>query len=312
MAIDRKVYVVVNPHSANGSTRRVWQEMEAQLRDAIGPFDWRFTTQPREATTIAAEAAATGYDAVIAVGGDGTNNEVVNGLFDGDKLINPDCAFGFICRGTGGDFRKSFGWGTELEEAIARFKKMDTRRIDLGRFSYIDHEDIERHSMFINITSFGMSGLVDHLVNTTTKALGGKASFLMGTLRALLAYRNQRVHLRLDEAFDETLPVRIVSVANGRFFGGGMMMAPDAELDDGLFDVVIMGDMSRMDMLMQGSSIYTGQHLSKPKISLHRARTIIAEPEDPEARILIDMDGEQPGRLPCRFDIVPQVLPLIG
>ncbi len=309
MAIDRKCFVVVNPNSANGSTGRHWSEMEQQIKDTIGEFDWKFTRNMGDATNITKDAINDGFDLVVAVGGDGTNNEVINGFFDQEEQLNPECAFSFICRGTGGDFRKTFGWSVDLSEALERIKGGKTNQIDLGRFSYIDHDQKEQIKHFINITSFGIGGLVDHYVNRTSKVLGGKASFMMATGRALLAYHNQEVRLRVDDNFDQTLKINNVAIANGKFFGGGMMVAPDAEVDDGLFDVVILGDLTKMEVIKHSGEIYKGTHLGQKKIMHTRGKKVIAETFG--ENVLLDMDGEQPGKLPCVFEVLPKVAPLI-
>lgn len=307
MTEKRKTFVVVNPNSANGQTRRVWNEIEEKIKNSIGDFNWQFTTKMGEATDITRDAIEKGYDFIVAVGGDGTNNEVINGFFDGEKQLNPDCGFGFICRGTGGDFRKTFSWSTDLDEAIERLSTGEYKRIDLGRFSYFNHNNEKCMKYFINITSFGIGGMVDYYVNNTSKALGGKLSFMMGSLRALLAYKNKKVRLKIDEQFDDELLINSVAISNGKYFGGGMMMGPDAEVDDGLFDVVIMGDLSKREVVLLSGDIYKGTHIEHPKVKTFKAKKIVAESNE---EVLIDMDGEQPGKLPCVFEIVPKCLNL--
>ncbi len=311
MSADRKIHMIVNPNSANGSTRSAWPSMESRLKEKLGTFDWAFTERPREATHMTRKAIREGYDAIVAVGGDGTNNEVINGFFDGEDPLNPECAFGFICRGTGGDFRKTFGWNTDLEPAVERLAAGKTRPIDIGRMTYRDHDGHSALAHFINITSFGMSGLVDHYVNHTTKVFGGKASFLMGTLRALIRYKNQSVRLKVDDRFDDILRINVVAVGNGRFFGGGMKMTPKAEVDDGLFDITVLGDMSLSEMIANNSAIYKGAHIHHPKVLTLRGSHIVAESADGED-VLIDMDGEQPGKLPCVFDVLPGAVKLLS
>jgi len=307
MTIDRKAFLVVNPNSANASTRRIWPELEEKIKSAIGPFDWKFTGEMGEATTLTREAINNGYDLVVAVGGDGTNNEVVNGFFDGTKQLNPECGFGFICRGTGGDFRKTFGWTTDMDEAIQRLTTDEFMPIDLGRFTYLDHNDQEQMKHFINITSFGIGGLVDHYVNNTTKMLGGKMSFFLGSARAMLAFKNKKIHLKIDDVFDDDILINSVAIANGKFFGGGMKMGPTAEIDDGQFEVVVMGDLSKAEVVMLSSSIYKGTHVEHPKVLKFKGKKIIAESSE---EVLLDMDGEQPGKLPCVFEVVPKCLQL--
>lgn len=305
----QRPFFVVNPHSANGSTGHEWSAIAERLKSELGPIEFAFTEMPGQATDLARRALIGGHDLIVSVGGDGTNNEVVNGFFKDDRAINLGACFGYICRGTGGDFRKSFGFGKELEEAIAHLKSEEERRLDVGRLRFIEHTGREDCRYFLNITSFGVSGLVDHYVNTGSKALGGKISFLKSTLRALFNYRNQSLRLKIDEHFDEEVKVYIVAVANGRFFGGGMMMAPTAEPDDGLFDIVVMGDYGKLDVLTKGSHIYKGTHLADPLVRHLQGRHIEATPLT-DTPILIDMDGEAPGRLPATFDMLPKALGL--
>jgi diacylglycerol kinase family enzyme len=154
--------------------------------------------------------------------------------------------------------------------------------------------------------------LVDEMVNQGSKRLGGRLSFMLATARAGMRYQNQRVSIRFDdlgEAVDMTIST--VAVANGRFFGGGMQVAPDAELDDGFFDVVAIGDMSLMDFVLHGHKLYRGTHLGHAKISSRRARSVSADPIDGDEPVRLDVDGETPGRLPARFDMVESALELI-
>jgi diacylglycerol kinase (ATP) len=143
--------------------------------------------------------------------------------------------------------------------------------------------------------------------------MGGTASFFLATVRAAVRYRNQRVRLVLDDKEEEALELTInnVAVANGRYFGGGMHIAPDALLDDGIFDVVAVGDVNALDMLRDGAKLYRGKHLGLPKVVVRRARKIEARPLD-SVDILLDVDGEAPGALPATFEILPAALPLVG
>ena len=181
MAENFKTFVIVNPNAANGSTGRNWHNMAKLIENHLGTFDFKLTTRQGDATDYAREACARGYEMVVALGGDGTNNEVINGFFDGDKMISPKCVFGFICSGTGGDFRKTFGWSNNQLEAIKRLSGRNTRAIDIGRFTYFDHKNQARLGHFINIASFGISGLVDSYINNSSKMLGGKISFMVNT-----------------------------------------------------------------------------------------------------------------------------------
>lgn len=295
--------VIVNPKSQGGKLGKRWTE----IADTIGrafPFDEALTQGPGDATRLTREALRAGAERVIAIGGDGTVNETVNGFFDDGKPIAPNACFGLIPFGTGGDFRRTFHLPTEIADAAKVIATDHRKKIDVGRLTFRTMAGEPAHRMFANIASFGVSGVVDRLVNESGKKLG-RLSFLWATARATLSYKNQRVQLVFDGTDRVDATINTVAVSNGRFFGGGMMVAPDAEVDDGLFDVVALGDLGFGDLLVSGRRIYKGTHLAMDKVSARRAKVVEAEGVDPNAVIELDVDGEAPGRLPARFEIVP-------
>jgi YegS/Rv2252/BmrU family lipid kinase len=302
--------VIVNPAAGGGALGRRWSEVGETLRRALGSFEDARTEAPGDATRLAAEAIDAGAEKVIAIGGDGTISEVASGFFDGREPRRASCALGVIPFGTGGDFRKSIGVPKDLAAAADIVAAGETRLIDAGYLEYESGEGTASR-VFVNIASFGLSGLVDELVNQSSKRLGGRISFMLATARAGIRYQNQRVSLRFDDDPDEVvMTISTVAVANGRYFGGGMKIAPEAELDDGFFDVVAVGDMGVGDFLLRGHKLYRGTHLSLDKVSCRRARKVIAEPLDAEP-VRLDVDGEAPGRLPATFEILPGALRLI-
>jgi YegS/Rv2252/BmrU family lipid kinase len=308
--------VVVNPKSQNGALGRRWPELSRVLHREMGAFESMMTQGPGDATRLAREALSGGADVVVAVGGDGTIHEVVNGFFDAEERpVRPGAALGIIPFGTGGDFRKTVKLPKELEDAGRLIARGRRKTIDVGSLRYRAGgvRGAESRRLFINIASFGIGGLVDQIVNGSSKALGGRVAFLMGTARAALRYRNQRVRLVFDGDEEQFLEVTInnVAVANGQYFGGGMHIAPRAELDDGQFDVVTLGDLSPMDFLRDGHRVYRGAHLDMDKISWRRARRVDARPIDASENVLLDVDGEALGALPASFTVLPRAIDLI-
>jgi len=305
--------VVVNLHSAGGKTEKRWPQLREIIHDAYGPFEPRFTSGPGTATELTRDALQTGADLVVAMGGDGTINEVVNGFFsdDGARAIAPNAAFGVLPAGTGGDFVKTLGTSRDIKTAADELRRAPTRAIDVGRLTFIGNNGAQHVRHFINVASFGIGGLVDRYVNQSSKALGGTVSFAMATLKAGLKYKNAAVRMTLDGAPAREGKIYNIAVANGRYFGGGMKIAPEAALDDGLFDVITLGDFTFSDLLLRGLDVYTGKHVTNPKVTVHRARRIEATPTD-GAEVLLDVDGEQPGRLPARFDILPGAIALLA
>jgi YegS/Rv2252/BmrU family lipid kinase len=307
--------VIVNPKSANGSLGKRWPEVQKTLRREYGSFEHVLTERPGDGSRLASEALRGGASTVIAIGGDGTIHEVVNGFFEGGKAIKPDAALGILPFGTGGDFRKTAKIPKDLAEAAHVLKNGKPRAIDVGRIEYRrSGPQGERESRyFVNIASFGVSGVVDEIVNTGSKMLGGKLSFFLAGARAGFRYKNKKVRMVFDQKEDDALETRIncVAVANGRYFGGGMFVAPDAELDDGTFDIVTIGDLTTFEYMTSGLRIYKGTHLSLPKVSVRRAARVDALPVNPDDEVLLDIDGENPGSLPATFTLMPRALQVV-
>ena len=300
-----KTFLVINPSSANGLTGRRWAELEGQASRALGDFGHAFTRGPMDAAKLTTRALKEGYECIVAVGGDGTVNEVVNGLFEPGapgKLLNPDACLGVWPRGTGGDFRRTFGWDTDTGKALARIGGTGSKMLDIGVLEYTTPLGATALRYFANICSFGVSGLVDKEVNQGSKALGGKLSFMVGSLRALLKYQDRKVRLTLDDRPPEDVKVTTLAVAIGRYFGGGMCIAPNADPCDGIFDLTILTGFGLLDFALKSKALYDGTHTRLAGSRSLRARKVRAESRD---EVLLDVDGEQPGRLPCSMTLLP-------
>lgn len=306
-----RTVVIVNPQSQGGRLGKRWSDVADTIGRAF-PFDEAITRGPGDATKLTRDALRAGAERVVAIGGDGTVNEVVNGFFDDDgQPIAPEASFALLPYGTGGDFRRTFQLPTGLAEAARVIAQNHRRKIDVGRLTFRTPRGDTAHRMFANIASFGVSGVVDRLVNESGKKFG-RLSFVVATARASLSYRNQRVQIVFDGKDRVETTVNTVAIANGRYFGGAMMVAPNAEPDDGVFDVVSIGDIGFADMLTSGRRLYKGTHLSMDKVSARRAKVVEAEPIDAGAVVELDVDGESPGRLPARFEILPAALWMVA
>ena len=233
------------------------------------------------------------------MGGDGSVNEAANGLVGADRV---DLAV--IARGTGFDFVRTYDIPRRLEDAVAVALRGRIRTIDVGAVAYRGPAGDERRRYFANIASAGMSGAVAERANVTTKALGGKVSYLWATLAVFARWRSGEVRVSVD---GEVRAGRMhdVVVANGRYFGGGMKICPGASPDDGLFDVLLIGHVTKADLVRTMPKIFRGTHLPHPKAELLRCAVVTVDA--PEA-LPVELDGEQPGTTPARFEIVPRAL----
>jgi YegS/Rv2252/BmrU family lipid kinase len=302
-----RTLVVANPESANRTLGRRWPELTRVIEEHYGRFEHRFTQGPRDATTITRHALQEGFEMIVAMGGDGTISEVCDGFFTHEGPVRPDAVLGVLPFGTGGDFRKTIGAPKQLPLGAACLRGKKTMRIDVGRLTHQSAAG-EQVRHFVNIASFGIGGLVDDYVNRTTKVLGGAVSFGLATVRAMTRYKPQLARLRLDGGPAREVLLQNVAVANGQFFGGGMHVAPHARVDDGRFDVVLLPPWGFTTLLRHGHRIYSGTHLSMPGVTEERAALVEAEPVLSGERILLDVDGETPGWLPARFELLPGAL----
>lgn len=303
-----RTVIVVNPASQGGRLGKRWPE----LRETIGrafAFDDVQTKRPGEASGLVRDALRGGAERIVALGGDGTINEVVNGFFDNGVAVAADATLAVIPFGTGGDFRRTMHIPVDAAGAAAVIAQGHRKKIDVGRIDLTSPNGDRTTRMFANIASFGMSGVVDRLVNASGKKLG-RLSYSLATARAAWSYANQRVALSFDDRPDDRVETTIhtVAIANGRYFGGAMKIAPHAEVDDGMFDVVAMGDLGFGDLLTSGLRLYKGTHLSLDKVTSRRARVVDARPVEPNAVVELDVDGEPLGKLPARFEVLANAL----
>ncbi|TNF28840.1 MAG: diacylglycerol kinase family lipid kinase [Deltaproteobacteria bacterium] len=298
---------IVNERAGAGAMADTFRRLEHDIEAIVGGFDVAFTDYPGHATELARDALLDGYARILVGGGDGTVHEVVNGWFDADgRRLAEDARLALITGGTGGDFRKSVGARTR-EDALRLLKEDRVRPIDVGRVRFVDPEGHEASRYFVNIASFGLSGETVRRI-PSFKRFGGNVAYVGATLRAMWGWRNPVVRLTLDGEPGPSGPMSTVAVGNGRYFGGGMMVCAGAELDDGHFTVAILGDMSRFEMIGQTAAIRDGKHVNHPKVSLHDARSVVAEADTP---VYLDVDGEALGVLPARFEILPAALPMV-
>jgi diacylglycerol kinase (ATP) len=289
--VSEKVVFLVNPASANGSTGKRWPKLERRAAELGLTGETVLSERPGHLAEAARGAAADML--LVVVGGDGTLNEVVNGV------AGTDAELAVLPAGTGQDFGRTHGIPAKFDEAVRVVLEGEPRRIDLGRVTF---EGGSR--FFANVGSVGMSGAVAARANGMSKALGGRATFFYALVREFMRWRNTEVTVTLDDT-ERRGAMHDVIVANGRWHGGAMKLAPDAEPDDGLFDVVLIGDVTKVDFVTTAPKLYSGKHVSHPKIEVLRSATVGVDAAVP---LPIEVEGEPIGTTPARFEIVPGAL----
>jgi diacylglycerol kinase (ATP) len=295
------VVFLVNPASSNGSTGKRWPELAHRAAQLGLQGETLFSERPGHLIELAERAARDGAELVVAVGGDGTLNEVVNGLMQAGATAE----LATIPLGTGMDFVRTYAIPNRFEDAVRTAVSGVTRMIDVGLVSYRtwDGQDAQRY--VANVGSVGMSAAVAQRANGMSKVLGGKATFFYALVRVFLEWQNTQVRVELEDGEQLEARMHDVIVANGRWHGGAMLLAPDAQPDDGMFDVVLIGDINKRDFVTTAPKIYKGTYLAHPKVDLRRTRAVTV---DAPERLPIELDGEQVGTTPARFEIVPRAL----
>lgn len=241
-----------------------------------------------------------GAELLVAVGGDGTLNEAVNGLLRAGGAAE----LATIPLGTGMDFVRTHGIPTKFDDAVRTAADGATRAIDVGRVSFRRWDGGEDERYVANVGSVGMSAAVAQRANGMSKALGGRATFFYALVRVFFEWQNTVVTVELDGDRREAR-LHDVIVANGEWHGGAMHLAPEARPDDGLFDVVLIGDINKLDFVTTSPKIYSGKYIAHPKVEVVRTKAVRV---DAAERLPIELDGEQVGTTPVRFEVVPGAL----
>jgi YegS/Rv2252/BmrU family lipid kinase len=297
--------IIVNPTSAGGATRAAWPGMASELATHFGAFTCAFTQERGDAVKLALRGAQDGRRLIVACGGDGTISEVANGILESGA----DAELGILPSGTGGDFQKSLDIPARLSDAALVLRRGRTERIDVGRAAYLNHDGDEQMRYFLGVASFGMSGDVIRRVKERDAGwLGGKASFALAMLQTTLAAQSTTVMMQLDEGRERRLTVVNLCIANARYFGGGMKIAPEAKLNDGRFDIVTIGDLSALKILTNAHQLYLGTHLGMQQVHHSLAARVSVRPVQKDEKIALEVDGELPGHLPATFEILPKAL----
>lgn len=294
----------MNPTAGAGSTAKKWPQIMGRLKSIGLAFEHDLTEAPEHAIELAKSAARKGYELVVSVGGDGTLNEVVNGLYDAGSL--GDVRLGIIGTGTGSDYIRTVGVPRHYEEACQCLMNQRNLLVDLGIVEYASNGRLMKR-VFVNFAGLGFDAEVVKATTQRFKALGSMPSYLMGLLTTLLFYKNREVSLKLDGKVDNRKVCTIV-MSNGKYGGGGMFIAPNADPTDGFLDVLIIGDLSKPDLLWSLPRIYRGTHLTHPKVTVKRVREVDIESSQ---HMLLQADGELLGDTPASFHVLPAALNIV-
>ncbi len=304
-----KTQIIINPESNKGQTGKRWTRIKDALNNFFKEFKYEFTEKRAHAIEISRNAIKEGSELIVGVGGDGTINEIANGFFENQKIINPETSLGIVPSGTGSDFSKSLNIPQHLNKSIAVItQSCQSDIIDIGRVKFQSLSGGTQERLFLNVGDFGFGAEVVRQVER--KRLKRKASsYLRSLIFTFIAYKNKRLNIKVDGKEFPIDDYLIGAISNGSIFGKGMKIAPYAHLDDGFFDVILVKGMEKAEFFLNVWRLYQGTHLTHPKIEFLRGKKIEVSSEDHED-VLIEVDGELIGKVPATFEVAPHSFPV--
>jgi len=302
-----KVHVIVNPLSARGKTEQRWHSIKEVIRHHFKEYKYVFTEKPRQATEIAKELLEDGFDLIIGVGGDGTLNEITNGFFchDTHKAINEDASIGIIPSGTGSDFIRFLKIPRDLKKSVELIKNSPSSKIDVGKITFLNEKPSQSTRYFMNVADFGLGAEVIQNLSAVPSAERNAFFYYKGLLSTVKSYKSKKVKIIIDDSQEIVGEFLIGAIANGRMFGGGMVIAPQASPFDGYFDLVLIEDMTRLHVVANSIRLYRGTIEKNPRVSILRAKNIKVYSQDD---VRIECDGELGSGLPAEFSIIEKCL----
>jgi diacylglycerol kinase (ATP) len=311
-----RVRIILNPKAGAGRAGRGVDRLKRAADAVLGDFSLVTTEAPGHATVLAREAVDAGMDLIVAVGGDGTCHEVVNGLFEGDvRRGDGHSAFGLLPFGTGSDLQRSLEVPADLDAALRILATGETRACDVG-LAELQRNNAHHRELFINVAGFGANGEVVRRANQKSKRLGGKATFFLSALQTTFSFAPGPMRLRWRSRPDgpeEHWEGRALScfVANGAYCGGGMWVGKGGSLDDGLLDITLLPPDAPLTQVLRSRRLYDGSVDRWPGARRMQVSELVAEPAD-DRRLYVDLDGEGGCALPARFSVLPGCLPIRG
>lgn len=304
----QSLWLLYNPTAANGRTAKLAPLVAKALGDQGIAVTVVATTGPGSAADQVRGALAAGARTLAVLGGDGTLHDAVNGFFVDGRPTHPDARLAVLQAGTGGDFARTLGLP---RQALAGAAALATARpvvVDVGVLRCLGFDGQPKVGVFLNVANVGLVGEVVARVNRTSKALGGFLSFLFGAVTGILGAVARPLTLHWDDGTVESGHYHMVTVGNGRFFGGGMAICPDADVADGYFDVITLGDLSRGRFLAELPRVYGGNHLGRPGVTSARRPSLRVEAPTP---VWVEADGELIGTTPLQVTVLPKALTLL-
>jgi len=296
-------FLIINPVASKGKGLKEWPKIEEKLKESGINFEYAFTKYRGHSEEIFKDASERGYRKFVAIGGDGTANELCNAIMNTN---NPrDYLLTMIPVGTGNDWGKSVGISNDLE-MVENLRNGRIVTQDVGKVTFRDSEGIEQSRYFLNVAGMGFDAIVTNRANKFGKIIRGTISYLLPLLLTIITYRSKKVEIICDE-HHKICKLFTIAVGIGKFNGGGMQLLPNASYNDGFFDVTVVRNISNLRVLLNVGLVYNGKILRHPKVDGYRAKKVRVK-DLGEGKIPLEVDGEFLGYSPFEFEIIENTL----
>ena len=309
---NNKILVIVNPKASIGKCEKDWPEIQRILNDKGLDYDAVVTEYPGHAIALAHDnITEKGYKKIVSVGGDGTNNEVINGIFTQQRIPTSEITLGIISVGTGNDWRRTFGFPTAYEDLVEVLKEGRVFSHDVGKVTYYNNGN-SKTRFFLNAAGTGLNEMVCNRTNQLkSQGKGGSVRYMISTACCLLRFKCVHVQLEIDGALVFDDEILSLSVGNGKYNGGGMKMMPDAVPNDGLFDITVVKKVGMIKFAASINNIYDGTFVDKLKeVTTYRGKKVRIV-SLPAHQLLLETEGETLTNSPFYFEILPQAINVI-
>ncbi|MFW6230364.1 MAG: diacylglycerol/lipid kinase family protein [Halanaerobium sp.] len=297
--MSKKIIAVINPSAGGGKTASFWPEKSKYLKREFSNFDEVYTKAAGDAVKISNNAVLEGYDFIIAVGGDGTVNEIINGMLSSEteKIESKLIVYPL---GTGSDFGRSLNLPTDIEKFIELIKRERSREIKVIEAAYVNYQGQKEKRYFINIADCGMGAEVAKKLNQSPKTLDGSLSYLFKIFQTLFKYQNKKMRVEADSSLIHQGKINSAIIANGSYFGGGIKIAPAADLFNDKINLVLLKDFSKKEIIFNLIKAYKGRHLGHPLVASYLVEKIKITASKP---VELEIDGETVGSSDVEFKV---------
>lgn len=307
--MNKKIMAVINPASAGGKTADFWKNKKKYFRKEFKNFEEYYTQKTGDAVKFAKKAVEQNYDYILAVGGDGTVNEIINGMLAAENDFSkttkdniPKTKLIIYAHGTGSDLSRSLNLDKNINDFINLIKREKTKDIKVIESEFFDHNYKKQKRYFINIADCGMGAEVAKKLNESSKIIDGSLSYFLKIFQVLSRYKNKEVKIEADKRVVYQGKINSAVIANGNYFGGGIKIAPEADLDSKKINLVLLKDFSKLGVVINLVKGYKGRHLNHSLVESYMVEKIRIYSES-ESEIELELDGESVGIVDAEFKI---------